>query len=47
MKKGGDVSRLQNIINNKLFSQKYFGEIFEKIQNLVLIFINTILMKFV
>ena len=26
---GGDVSRLQNIINNKKFSQKYFGEIFD------------------
>ena len=25
---GGDVSRLQNIISNKNFSQKYFGEIF-------------------
>ena len=25
---GGDVSRLQNIIKNKNFSQKYFGEIF-------------------
>ena len=27
---GGDVSRLQNIINNKMFSQRYFGKIFEK-----------------
>ena len=26
---GGDVSRLQNIINNVSFSQKYFGEIFD------------------
>ena len=26
---GGDVSRLQNVINNKNFSQKYFGEIFD------------------
>ena len=26
---GGDVSRLQNIIHNKNFSQKYFGEIFD------------------
>ena len=26
---GGDVSRLENIINNRNFSQKYFGEIFD------------------
>ena len=26
---GGDVSRLQNVINNRNFSQKYFGEVFE------------------
>ena len=26
---GGDVSRLQNVIDNKNFSQKYFGEIFD------------------
>ena len=26
---GGEVSRLKNIINNKLFSQKYFGDIYE------------------
>ena len=26
---GGDVSRLENIIHNKNFSQKYFGEIFD------------------
>ncbi len=26
---GGEVSRLKNIINNKLFSQKYFGKIYE------------------
>ena len=26
---GGDVSRLSNIINNKLFSQRYFGQIYE------------------
>ncbi len=26
---GGDVSRLRNIIDNKLFSQRYFGRIYE------------------
>ena len=26
---GGDVSRLKSIIDNKLFSQRYFGEIYE------------------
>ena len=26
---GGQVSRLQNVINNKIFSQKYFGKLFE------------------
>ena len=26
---GGEISRLQNILNNKLFSQKYFGQIYE------------------
>ena len=26
---GGEVSRLQNILNNKLFSQKYFGQVYE------------------
>tara|TARA_B100000579_G_C22821768_1_gene851024 strand:- start:1264 stop:2211 length:948 start_codon:yes stop_codon:yes gene_type:complete len=26
---GGEVSRLQNIINNKLFSQRYIGQIYE------------------
>ncbi len=26
---GGEVSRLQNIINNSLFSQRYFGKLFE------------------
>ena len=26
---GGDVSRLKNIIDNKLFSQRYFGKIYE------------------
>ena len=27
--RGGDVSRLENIINNKNFSQNYFGKIFD------------------
>ncbi len=27
---GGEVSRLNNILNNELFSQKYFGQIYEK-----------------
>ena len=27
---GGEVSRLKNILNNKVFSQKYFGKIYEK-----------------
>ena len=26
---GGDVSRLQNIINNRMFSQRYFGQLYE------------------
>ena len=26
---GGEVSRLQNIINNSLFSQRYFGKLFD------------------
>ena len=26
---GGEISRLQNIINNRLFSQRYFGQLFE------------------
>ena len=26
---GGDVTRLQSIMNNKFFSQKYFGQVFE------------------
>ena len=29
---GGDVSRLENIIDNKNFSQKFFGEIFDSNQ---------------
>ena len=29
MKRRGEVSRLDKIINNKQFSQKYFGQIFE------------------
>ena len=27
---GGEVSRLKNILNNEIFSQKYFGQIYEK-----------------
>ena len=27
---GGEISRLKNIINNRLFSQKYIGKIYEK-----------------
>jgi len=30
---GGEVSRLQDIINNKLFSQKYIGQIYEANSN--------------
>ena len=39
---GGEISRLQNILNNKLFSQKYFGQIYESYQKLALVFINII-----
>ena len=46
---GGDVSRLENIINNKNFSQKYFGEIFDFNQrigsNIYKYYINEICMN--
>ena len=37
--------KIKNIIDNKLFSQKYFGQIYEKNPILEKVFINIILMK--